>query len=364
MLPLAALLAATPSFATLCPSGKCFDPVAHSCKPCVATTTTTATTPPPSVLPTANDAPSAPLRSTAADVSMAVLKPGSAFLWWRGQTATQVMRDDLEQTIVGVLVPELVLYVRRTNPACSTWGFVYSALRSVFASEGWNTLYPQRAVTYAHSAWQINANGRFYGYDVYVPKRLCQCLQIGAPADLWTFCFGPGTPPGTAFDPARANAGVETSQHRMPPPNPVLLHATHTAHVAVSDWRCGGPEPPPGIVEAAHRRLEASARSESEHHFFRMKNFSGLVDPGWTHDHTPTSEECRWGRLQDRFHGRWIGCEEAGDWGCAEQAQDDHQLAHVCMNIGTDDRLVVRFSCGAYIGGCPVQTCREALSSL
>ena len=55
----------------------------------------------------------------------------------------------------------------------------------------------------------------------------------------------------------------------------------------------------------------------------------------------------------------------AGDWAHARQADDDHQLAHICMNLDHPG-LQVRFSCGPslHVSTCAVQTCRQVLATL
>jgi hypothetical protein len=105
--------------------------------------------------------------------------------------------------------------------------------------------------------------------------------------DLNEACDGPaafrfGELPST-FDRPRENHAIVDTRRLVAVPGPAqqtLLHQTHAAHAAVSDWRCGlGPQPPNGIVPTAHLAYEQSADSETQAHFFALKPFSGYVDP-------------------------------------------------------------------------------------
>ena len=91
-----------------------------------------------------------------------------------------------------------------------------------------------------------------------------------------------------------------------------------------------------------------------------MKDFSGAHDPEWS-----SQEICKWARKQDEAHGRWMEAVSHGDWAHARQADDDHQLAHICMNLKHAD-LKVRFSCSTslHVEDCPALTCQQVLDTL
>jgi hypothetical protein len=343
--------------------------------------------------------PTPPVRPSYRDVSIKI-RADYPYKWWRGRTATQVGRDAMEETLVARAVPEAIRYAR-TIPACrEATGKAIGLLNNVTAKLG--NLYEQAdlklgdgTTPFPGGSWSIPAYGRHYRFEQYALKAIRDCSASGsgraacavsplltaslldlldlrveagqcirgasfvATCDYEDANGVPCAPPLEAYNSYRAGVGVVQSKARMPTPDAALLHATHAAHLAVSDWRCMvGPPPTAGIVQAAHVALEASAETEDQHHFLRLKDFEGFVD-GWM-----AAEACRWARLQDRFHERWMVAVGRGEWGAARRADDDHQLAHVCMGL-RDDRLLVRFSCAPDdIRDCPVLTCRQALAAL
>ena len=162
---------------------------------------------------------------------------------------------------------------------------------------------------------------------------------------------------------ARANDGLMTKKAVLSPLSSTqmeLLHATHMAHVAVSNWRCGASAPAAGIVTRAHQAFEATAKNETEHHFFRMKDFAGAVDAGWS-----AAEVCALGRFQDDAHERWMKAVEALDLIHARAADNDHQMGHICMGVKDERVTTIRLStCGMdKFEFCPpLNSCQELLA--
>ena len=315
-----------------------------------------------------------PIRPTFAELSPEV-GGTAAYQWFRGHTANQIERDAMEETRLGLVIPAAITYAR-TMPSCAS---------AVEASLGYisrvtNTLAP--VYEHKNSTYFIRVGGNHYNFEYYALLAIQRC-SLAAPvrcassplmtADLLAVldlhiakgrCVPGSEPPiepEELYDSLTASQPILRLRERQPaltPEQMELLHATHAAHKAVSDWRCGvGPEPEPGIVQQAHRQFEASARTPNEAHFFRMKDFSGAVDPDWT-----PGQVCVIARLQDAAHERWMDSVMAGDWDRTRAADTDHQNSHLCMNIGANPRLTVRFTCASGIEHCPIQTCPEAVA--
>ena len=313
----------------------------------------------------ADNTPTPPVRPAYRDVSLKIANadPSYPYKWFRGRTATQVQRDAMQETLVGVAVPEAIRYARSMRPCSGAVKTAISNLGKITAKLGpeyeLNTLLPG-------GRWTIPPSGRHYHDEQYALKAIRQC-SIGGGADA---CAGnPLMTPdlldlldlriergkcvtGATFEPAdpiepfdaqRAGVGTIQSATLMQLPSSkqmALLQKTMQVHTAVSNARCGtGAEPAAGVVTSAHMALEATATSEKQHHFLRMKAFSGAVDPQWT-----PAEECKWARLQDLYHHQWMEAVARGDWGHSREAENNHQLAHICMNL-RDPRLKVKFSC-------------------
>jgi hypothetical protein len=170
-------------------------------------------------------------------------------------------------------------------------------------------------------------------------------------------------PPAARFDSAQADVGMIDSRVTLPLLTAAqleLLHATHLAHRAVSDWKCGTGSAPVGDpVHAAHLAFEASAIDAQQSHFFRMKDFDGLND-GYS-----AADMCRWARLQDARHERWMRAVEARDWFAARVLADTpHHLAHLCANL-RDPNLLVQFAVeGVAPGSWTIQNCPAVLAGL
>jgi hypothetical protein len=316
-----------------------------------------------------------PVRPTFAELSPAI-GGTAAYQSFRGHTANQIERDAMEETRLGLVIPAVMTYAR-TMPSC---------LNAVGASLGYisrttNTLAP--VYEHKNSTYFIRVGGNHYNFEYYALVGIRNCSlaapvrcasnplmtsDIQAVLDLHVTkgkCVAGPERPAQAQEPYDSVAAsqpilqLRVRQPTLTSEQTELLHATHAAHKAVSDWRCGvGPEPAAGIVQDAHLAFEASARTTTEAHFFRMKDFSGAVDPDWAPD-----DVCTIARLQDAAHLRWMDAVLAGNWDLARAADTDHQNAHLCMNIGTSPRLTVRFTCDSSISDCPIQTCAEAVSA-
>src|SRR5262245_37550071 len=329
-------------------------------------------------------APSPAVRPTYRDVSLKVIdaEPSYPFKWFRDHTATQMERDAMEETLVGVALPEAIRY-GRTVPGCS--GAVSTAfdnLSKITSKLG--PVYEGNALL-PGGRWFVSLSGRHYHFEQHA-LRACRKCSLGAAnscgssplmtPDLQDLLdirveggrcvagadFEPPTPT-EEYDTARGGVGVVASAGRQSPLDSHqmgLLNDTMAKHSMVSNFRWGtGAKPRPDIVAKTHLALEATASDEKEHHFLSMKAFSGAVDPGWSAD-----QVCQWARLQDRYHMQWMESVAVGDWGHSREAENDHQLSHICMGL-RDARLLVRFSCEPdQISECPAQTCEQALTAL
>jgi hypothetical protein len=331
-------------------------------------------------------APTAPTRPTYQEVSVRT-PAGSFYQWYRGRVATQTQRDAMEETLTGVALPEAIRYARTMSSCTSAVSSAVSELTKITMRLG--PVYEQELGLEANDNWSIPVFGRHYQIEQKQLLKIRACslgsaavacaanplmTQTGtvpnALADLLDIRIENGlcvagalfasTAPVEAFDSARAMIGIVQSKTPMTPPDAALLHATHAAHHANSDFECGVGPAPTASVKAAHMALEATAATEEQHHFFRMKDFSGVADPRWT-----APQVCQWARLQDAAHERWMDAVMQGDWAHARQADDDHQLAHICMNLD-NPALEVRFSCGPslHVSDCPVLTCQQVLATL
>jgi len=315
-----------------------------------------------------------PVHPTFAELSPTI-GGTAAYQSFRGHTANQIERDSMEETRLGLVIPAIITYAR-TMPSCVN--AVEAALG--YTSRTTNTLAP--VYEHKNSTYFIRVGGNHYNFEYYALVAIRNC-SLASPVRCAS------NPLMTSDIQAVLNLDVVKGKcvagsQRPTPPQPYdsltssqpilqlrvqqpsltseqteLLHATHAAHQAVSDWRCGvGPEPAAGIVQDAHLAFEASARTANEAHFFRMKDFSGAVDPDCRPD-----QVCTIARLQDAAHERWMDAILAGNWDLARASDTDHQNAHLCMNIGTSSRLTVRFTCDSSIENCPIQTCAEAVSA-
>ena len=330
---------------------------------------------------------SAPVRPTYRDVSIKIPRQES-FKWFRGYVATQVLRDAMEETLAGIAVPEALRYAR-TIPSCET------AMNKAMSSSGLNAITTKLGPIYEIAqalkdgdggSWAIGGTqGRHYSIENYILSNVQACsieansaslcakstLMTPDLLDLLDMRVEGGkcvqganfelVPPQEVYDNKRSQLGKVQAKTLMPElteEQKRMLHATHMAHKQVSDWRCGiAPAPEAGIVKKRHLELEASAVNEEQHHFFRLKDFSGTPDPGWTQE-----EVCQWARLQDRAHENWMDAILAGKWGRARLFDNDHQQAHLCMTLKNDELLTL-FSCEQEesVRDCPKRTCTEVL---
>lgn len=333
-----------------------------------------------------------PERPTGLDVSYRVLDEGYPFKWCASRTpaggefvgykaCTQTGMDAMTETSLVMLV-NLVRSVRTIRGSQSTIDFMLSDSQGASAITALlNPVYEGNFGKY-HGTWQEDWSGKDYSKPKYAAGKArklllgnaTSCAKAPEIAKFLDFvnlqivsgkCVDkPFEPlyPETKIDKSAKSAGIINYTTKQPLPTGsqlVLLHETHYEHERVSDWRCGeGSQPAPGVVTSAHLRLEASARTEAEMHFFTLKAFSGDVDPQWT----PT-EVCKWARLQDYDHERWMLAVMAGNWANSRKAENDHSADHLCMNL-RDPRLKIRRTdCGAAsVNDCPVETCFDVLA--
>jgi hypothetical protein len=331
-------------------------------------------------------APTPPVRPTYQDVTIRT-PPGSFYQWFRGRIATQTLRDAMEETLTGVALPEAIRYARTMTSCAAIAKSTVGELTKITMRLG--PVYEQQQSLEANGVWSIPVFGRHYQIEQHQLAKIRACSLGSAAtacaanplmtrtgtvpnalADLLDIRIDNGrcvegalfslSPPVEPFDANRANVGIVQSKTPMTPPATSVLHATHTAHQQTSNFQCGTGPAPTASVRDAHMALEATAITEDQHHFFRLKDFSGIPDPDWS-----PQQVCQWARLQDAAHERWMNAVSQGDWAHARQADDDHQLAHICMNLKHPD-LKVRFSCGPslHVEDCPVLTCQQVLATL
>ncbi len=330
--------------------------------------------------------PIPPVRPTHQDVSLKMWNLGGSapLKWFRGHTSTQSERDAVEEaSYMGVY--ESIRFAKQFPGCNSTVSSSLANMNKISSKLGPGYEY---AALKANDIWEVTIQGRHYTFEKYALKALQGCLSTStvAPlcgakisanlADLLDLRVQDGKcvkgalfevpAPTEAFDTARSR--VDAVSRRVSfvawtPAQVQALHDTHAAHQAVSDFRCEvGLPPTPGAVDAAHRRLEGLARNIIEQHFFMMKAFSGVVDPAMT-----KAEECQWARKQDAAHERWMNAVLAQDWFQSRTAENDHQLAHVCMN-NKDARVLILPYCknpfdpNWNIFNCPVISCEQWLA--
>lgn len=338
-------------------------------------------TPVATPLPIGNDAKTPAVRPTYREVSTKLDKI-VPYVWFRGHTATQVERDAMEETRTGVAMPEGLRYIR-TIKGCES---VYSKYGGILG-EMTALLGPVYEIGISLKEgeaghWSVDPNGRHYSKENYFFKDAKQCsvangtqcaqspLMTQALLDLLDmrieggkcvlgalFTVPPPTEKRNSYREQLGRVQADTLMPQLTDAQKVLLAASHAAHHAVTLFKCGeGPAPVAGIVQTSHMALENSARNEPEHHFLRMKDFSGAEDPLWTKD-----QVCRWAKIQDIAHHRWMDEVLKGKWGRSRLFENDHQNAHICMGL-KHERLLVRFSCAGKIGTCPKETCESYLN--
>lgn len=326
-----------------------------------------------------------PVRPTYQDVSLKVIQATfnqEPYKWYRGHTATQAERDGMEETLSSIAISEAV-QLAKSIPAC------IQAAKS--AVSRWNGVTSKLGIGYedaalkANDIWTIPVFGRHYSFERYglldiqtcmlgSGKKLCASSPLLTKnlQDLLNIHVENGAcvkgsdvqvyMPSEPFDVKRSmvDAVVTKKQASLTTEQMTLLHKTHEAHKAVSDWRCGvGVLPEPGAVDREHQAFEASATNITQQHFFAMKRFSGTVDSQWSKD-----QECKWARLQDKAHEDWMIAVMLGDWRQSRRSENVHQMMHQCMNL-RDANYKVLLPCGQdNIFNCPKITCDQVLEKL
>jgi len=318
-----------------------------------------------------------PYRPSPADLNLAVFDryDGQSLKWCRGHTCTQVERDAIEVALTGLVLPRIIRFARQLPSCAGSMGFMLTNLSKMTAKL--DPLYEAQEMR--NRGWFVSPSGRDYYDDWYVERKVQQCATATTTArkqcaelltkDLGDYvnlrvenglCTkGSGLvvwEPQEPYDAARGALGAIVT---VPPTRPPLTQdqtaALLVAHMAHAMGRG---------VQAAHLAFEGLARDEPEHHFFRIKDFSGEVDPLWS-----TDDIASWKALQHRFHLEWGASLARGDWFATRQADTDHQLAHICASL-KDDRLLVLFSCAAGRGPngsmdrCIVRNCRDSRAFL
>ena len=335
-----------------------------------------------------NDNPTKPIRPTYKDVSIKFEDEGHYDSPYgfdnRGCTATQVWQD-AAQEVRWEAAAEAVIAMRQTFTLIKYYDLV-EHLGDITKRLGIDYEIARALKDTLGGIWQTDPNGKHYSKERQVLEEV-RTVMLAFPFDCYDSphmtsdlldamnmrkeggkCVYGTTwrlPTREKLNKARQAMGTVQANTKMPaltPQQEDLLEATHLAHHAVDDWQCGvGPNPGPDVVKKAHLALEATARNEDEHHFLRMKDFSGRLDPKWTPE-----EVCKWARIKGKFHHLWKDAVLEGKWGLSRLHENNHQNAHRCG--GMKAGLIVRFSCGKGIDGgevreCPRMTCEEYLAS-
>lgn len=336
---------------------------------------------PPITIPVGDDSVTAPVHPTYREVSTKLDKI-VPYVWYQGKTATQTQRDAMEETRAGIAMPEVLRYAR-TIPGCkSSYDRFAQGMSEITAKLGpvYEIGISLKEGTAGH--WSVDPNGRHYSIENYAFRAVAACSVKSASEcaasplmnanllDLMNMRIENGKcitgalftvpPPTEKRNGYRERLGMVQADTLMPALTAQqlqLLDASHAAHHAVTEFKCGtGPAPAAGIVLKSHIALEATARTEAEHHFLRLKDFSGAEDPLWTR-----AEVCKWARIQDKAHHAWKDQVLLGKWGRARLMDNDHLNAHICMGLKTD-KMLVRFSCDGPISSCPKETCEQYLA--
>lgn len=305
-----------------------------------------------------------PIRPTGRDLS--IKNPDTVYpLRFMGMgsttphTASETERDAMEWHAFALLC-ETARVLEKVAP--SAFKYFRSQAQVITSRLGIGSQY-EGAVTEKRGVWAVPAKGRHYAIEVNCAKKFrAEIFKKPAGADalanwpnvrdflnLNANCTGPAEFPLAAkpvLDKARVSLGLLDTRQRMAfltPQQAMLAKETHAAHHRVSAWRkdpANVPAPPPGIVQAAHDAFEASARDETELHFFQVKPFSGVEHRDWTR-----TELGYWASIQDAYHHQWMDGLLAGDWGAVRRADSAHLFAHLCMNFGPD--------CWTFLFPCP-----------
>src|SRR5262249_39528299 len=122
--------------------------------------------------------PMQPVRPTYRDVCLRVLDadPSNPLRWFRGHTASQVERDAMEETLVGMALPETVRY-GRTVPGCS--GAVQTTLGNLSKiTSKLGPVYEGNALLPGGN-WVVSLSGRHYHFEQYALRAMRKC-SLGA----------------------------------------------------------------------------------------------------------------------------------------------------------------------------------------
>lgn len=296
-------------------------------------------------------------------VSLAHVRSGNGYTFTNtyqfldGQTADQRDREMMQETAkVGVLAA--ARWARTVGcDVGPTLAFVSAADAKLGPGYEDDTLR-------AGSTWVILANGRHYSDEQYALQKLRNCVR-GKPGcaafpmdildllDLDAACKGPAAfpmQPNGTFDQAKAqSAVVDPKRHfNLSPAMVAALDAVEQCHMAVSDWRCGGPPPTCNVFLRIDALLSLTTDVQFKH-FLQPKQFDGFCD--WD-----AATCCKWARLEDAAMHAWVEGVKAGDWHAARQGDNDHQIFHDGMNYqDPKGRLRLLRTCGKPLKQCPIQ---------
>ena len=322
---------------------------------------------------------------------------GAFFQWYRGRTANQLDRDDMQETLVGRVLPDAIAFGEAMGAPCaSAVKYGYGQLSVISARLG--PEYEDKALCKGNdpgcvnggSVWTIQINGHHYSIPQFVLVRVRQCAldnaaacgaqplmtanradaldigkRAGACGGLAWFDVPTPTEPWSA---AVAQSGaIDTRQPQRPlTANELrLADQIHACHAAGMKWHITGDpaDRPTCNGDELKLALEQSATTLTRRHFLHLMPFSGrdcTARNGCANGWSDTEIEF-WATLQHDKHTLWFNALAVGNWGLSRAHERDHQNTHLCANLPRTSTFKVRIYCGTYIGRCQPVTCLEFL---
>lgn len=315
-------------------------------------------------------------RMRSADLSWAVKQkyPSQPCRWSvSGTINNQLRRAAIAEALTYVALPRIILFARQVCPAIL--GAIYSSSGLSGITAKLDPIYEAGAMR--QGEWHEIDQCRDYVIPWNLEKKVRDCVTSGNAA---TVCAAQITPTVADYLDVRVQNGrcVEGSGIVVrDPQEPYRSDYANESGLLVTDRPIAPPDAQERAaldaataahltstgVDAAQQAFEALADDEREHRFFRLGEFLGTCDPGWT-----PAECTRWDHATHTAYLAWAASVKAADPFGAEQDKIDHNLAHICKNVGADDRLMIRPTCPAGRGfagdmnKCPAMTCRYYLT--
>jgi hypothetical protein len=316
-----------------------------------------------------------PVNPTAQDLSLK-FKGGADYTTYRGHPTDQFEKDQMEQTLANVWLPQVVSYME-SMPACS--GYLSNAWSQIpVIYRRLDAVFQYRGRVLSGGTWQVTNGGRHYQIEYYQMQHARQCslgsgkakcaeLLAGTPLlDLLDLhienytCVAGGnfTIPVEPARSSNALDGLVDGRRIFPILDASSEAALTQAETAHQSGMCGMPPSPIG-VKAAQDIFIRLAGSEAEAHFRTPPPFRGGCDPKYSPDQC-----CKWKALEHREYVAWAKAVRLGRWGEVDCVGMRHTHTHDCTILYGP--FEVRFpSCkfGDYPDDTPPVTCQEYLAS-